>query len=860
LFAFLFLLAANYNFIHQASETLKTTKDNYGQALISQISTAIDQEISLLSNVFPALIDTYFPEGIAEAGVGSNASFDQKAERILLSLKAINNQVDSLIFISDANVRACGEIQTFYGVTSKDVSAHWALSCDTEITLILPMSQTYSQNSKLLSLCYSPVIVLSIPTATSEPIYCILVLKENYFNTFSNNGSDIAIVDKNQHILHNTTAFSEDKVVKILSSNENSIGNITYITNTCLSNQLTLVHAYDTKALKTELNDISGKVLLLDSILIVLSVFLAHIYTKRITLPFRVAVSSISSYPSKTNNVENKIRKLSKMSLREQMYGCFLVLILPAFLVFCLSSFFFYKSITTKNYKNTIHSSFLQTHDEIQQMFDNTSSVAKAITLERNVQDLSLESDTNWRPANFQFFEKRVNIGLYDQSGSARYLSDAYSFSEKQLSKEEMVSVQGWSVCTNSSIDYLQFIIPFRSVADLELRGYLLSKVEPSDLIEVYVNLYESSGEAFLVDSEGTIVSHRQKNIQQSITKEERVAQISDMNDLVFEKQIRDTPFSLVLCGNLTYLHENQRAFILNTLYLCLGVLVIVLLLSSLLAHFLSQYFEKACRSFLEYTPNMSSMFNHEPSLIDEVNQINNAFTEMTVRIERMQKEAIIGAQQKLQLELDARRGELALLQAQINPHFLSNTFENINYFIRNNEPDKAIKTLNTLSDMFSYAVREKRKTVPLADELNYVKRYIEIMQIRFPGTFTLQYDVPEKYLSYNIPCFCLQPIVENAITHGLLPKETGGLLHISCMGTGDRIYLMVKDNGIGIEKAELQRLEKQLQEKTKSSSIGLYNTHYVLHQLFGDPFGLKISSQKNVGTTVIITLPSNTP
>lgn len=858
--AFLFLSVANYNFNTHTMSTLTQAKDNYGRTTIQQTSELIENQFSLLSSVTPSLVNTHFPENVlsqlSKHDHQSEALFLNNARNMLLSLKAVNSQVTDVILFTEEGSRCYGDQQSFYGITAEDVECHWNLNPDSEATLVFPGANTYSNNKELNSLTKNPLVFVPVRKNNEQPVYFGIVLSEFYFSQTCGAYSDFAIISHGSEVIHNNTSFSTEELLSLLNYPEKQDDDTSMLYEAVLSNQLILLHAYDSQSLKTPLTSISTKVFLLDSLLLLISVVIAGTFSKRIIMPFQTAVENISSYPSVSNTPKTDIRRYSRMSIREQIFSYFLMIILPVFLTFSISSIYFYRTFTTDTHRNLIQRSFLQTSNDIQHFFDNTHSTAMAITLENAVQQQSIGTSIGWRPTNMQFFDGRVNIGLYDQDGQAVYLSDVHSFSDEYLQENERPSVQSWTVAWKNETSYIQFIVPYRTPNTLDLIGYLVCRIEQPTLVDIYSNLYHTTGDAFLIDSNDIIVSHKLLSVQNHATKDQQISQVAGSRDLVFTQHITGTPYTFVLCGNTSQLQESQRAFLIDTLYLCLGVLAVSLLLSYVLSNVISKYFVETCRRFYDYVPDISKLTEPKPSLIDEINQINSSFNEMTSRINKLNSEAVKAAKRELQLELDSRQRELALLQAQINPHFLSNTFENINYFIRNDEPGKAIQTLNTLSDMFSYAVREKRRFVPLQHEIDYVKRYVDIMQIRFPNVFSVSYEISEEFLFCQVPCFFLQPIVENAITHALLPKGTGGQLKISCMGTGDRLYLVIKDNGVGIDQDKLRIITERLSTEEESRSIGLYNTHHLLQKSFGDPYGLNISSQKDVGTTVVLTLP----
>ncbi|HRX48220.1 MAG TPA: sensor histidine kinase [Spirochaetota bacterium] len=193
---------------------------------------------------------------------------------------------------------------------------------------------------------------------------------------------------------------------------------------------------------------------------------------------------------------------------------------------------------------------------------------------------------------------------------------------------------------------------------------------------------------------------------------------------------------------------------------------------------------------------------------------------------------------------------ELKALQAQINPHFLFNSINTIVSLIRTS-PEKARDLLVKLGAYFRNSLYHSDEIL-LSDEIQNIKNYLEIEKARFGDKLNVVIDVPEN-LNCMIPPFTLQPLVENALKHGLLPRIEGGTIEIHGEKHTDGIYLTVKDNGIGIEEEKLKTL---LDDAVCSKSVGIKNVNKRLICKYGTGFGLKIQSSPDNGTLISLTIP----
>lgn len=195
---------------------------------------------------------------------------------------------------------------------------------------------------------------------------------------------------------------------------------------------------------------------------------------------------------------------------------------------------------------------------------------------------------------------------------------------------------------------------------------------------------------------------------------------------------------------------------------------------------------------------------------------------------------------------------ELKALQAQINPHFLFNSLTVIASLCRI-DPEKARNLIIHLSNYFRKNLNNNRDLVELDVELNHVKSYIEIEMARFEDKLRIIYDI-EDNLDCLIPPLTLQPIVENAIKHGILPQKEGGTVKITGNKKGDEVDITISDDGVGIEDDKILRILKH--DNKHDDSIGINNVNLRLKGIFGERYGLKIDSELGKGTSVHFKIP----
>lgn len=203
-----------------------------------------------------------------------------------------------------------------------------------------------------------------------------------------------------------------------------------------------------------------------------------------------------------------------------------------------------------------------------------------------------------------------------------------------------------------------------------------------------------------------------------------------------------------------------------------------------------------------------------------------------------------------------AKEAEIKALQAQISPHFLFNSMNIIVSLIRT-DPDQARKLLTSLSYFLRQNVTGTTASqITLAQELSHVKAYLEIIEARFVDRLTIVYDVDDHLLDERIPPFTLQPIVENAIHHGIRDMERNSIIQMTVRDLGREIEIRVKDNGKGMVPERLAILGTRQLESETGTGVGLFNINRRLQMTFGDQAGLVITSKEHEGTAISFRIP----
>lgn len=247
-----------------------------------------------------------------------------------------------------------------------------------------------------------------------------------------------------------------------------------------------------------------------------------------------------------------------------------------------------------------------------------------------------------------------------------------------------------------------------------------------------------------------------------------------------------------------------------------------------------------------------------KPDGSDEIADLGQSFNIMLQQIKVLLEQSI-REQQQLQ------KAELRTLQAQINPHFLYNTLDSIVWMAEAGKSDAVIRLVKALSDFFRLSLNKGRDWVQIRSELAHAQSYLIIQQMRYRDILEYRIEVAEELQAYPILNMTLQPLIENALYHGIKNKRGKGIIAIEGYPDDNFVMLTVSDNGIGIPGERLALLREQIEHPIQSeevdtalSGFGLQNVHQRLQLYFGKEYGIRLDSTEGIGTRVTVYIPKN--
>ncbi|MDL2323621.1 sensor histidine kinase [Ruminococcaceae bacterium OttesenSCG-928-A16] len=454
-----------------------------------------------------------------------------------------------------------------------------------------------------------------------------------------------------------------------------------------------------------------------------------------------------------------------------------------------------------------------------------------------------------------------VTLSLYDMGGKLRFTTNsslAYAtlpvhwgvlHKAAQASGPVQYSVQGFGTTPVYNFYMAQQLASSTGMAT----GFAVVGFPPAAFADI-LGLYNSGNEvAILLNDTGNLVYSRRQNLPEKTLKTVR-NHLAAANATTLQLG-DDEYYPSVLAGSGYYLLLQQPKILAGStiatmrnvsLIMALVSLVLCIVFSVLLSRGLARPISRLSRGMAQVKQGNLNV-HISTSRTDELGQLTQNFNQMTTDLQTHM-------QTILQQQHEVDESQIRLLQAQLNPHFLYNTLDTVKWLAKiNNVPQIATITSN-LAVILRRSI-SGGNFVTLQQELDMIQSYVDIQRIRFSGRFRYVLDLPPALADSVIPKLILQPLVENAIMHGLEGKESG-YIYIYALPDEDDLLISITDDGCGMPPemiAELHQEDSQIVE----GHLGLYNVNHIVRMNYGRQYGLSAHSIAGVGTTITVRLPN---
>ncbi len=363
-------------------------------------------------------------------------------------------------------------------------------------------------------------------------------------------------------------------------------------------------------------------------------------------------------------------------------------------------------------------------------------------------------------------------------------------------------------------------------------------------------------GYCFLMDQAGNIVYHPQQQLLYSGLKSEDTRALVPLEDGAYADNtvihcltsVGDSGWRVV---GVSYVDELVNRSVREMIRLSAWLACLILAAALLTSWILSQLLDRPLRELASAMGKFETDADHFTYCpgggTREVQDLSDSFGHMVLRIQQLMSTV-------RQEEVNLRKTELKALQAQINPHFLYNTLDSIAWMCEQGRGGDAVKMIHALARLFRISISKGHELIPIGKELEHAENYLEIQKYRYKNQFTYTIDVDPGCLGYYCNKITLQPIIENAIMHGLDLLVDEGHIIVRVCQDGEDIVFTVQDDGVGMSAEQAAAiLNEDAQDRI---GIGIKNVNDRIQIYFGRQYGLRITSELDVGTSVELRMP----
>ena len=573
-------------------------------------------------------------------------------------------------------------------------------------------------------------------------------------------------------------------------------------------------------------------------------------------------------------------------SIQSVIFATVAVLVLSAVVIVTGVSMRFTNTSIFENSSQYTQTIIQQMNQNIDSYIDYMENIAYLISSNEDVQDylFSDEIDSEGRYRILKQFETILdsrsdirNVGIISKSG--RMLINNGS---KSVNHDLNINTQEWytqalnspegPTLTSSHVQHIisgerPWVITLsRGIRDRsgsgEKEGVFFIDLNYSAISELCdQNTIGKKGYAFILDESGNIVYHPQQqqlynelqteNIDLIVKSKEDTVRTEKGNrgKLYSISRSNKTGWTVVGCMSVSeLLRKSNQA---QSIYVLISALlmIVALLFSRFLAKSLTYPLQRLRDSMSRVQEGHFDGADVEIDSENEIGSLTKSFNVMTHRIQDLMEQNVKEQEAK-------RKSELKALQSQINPHFLYNTLDSIIWMAEGRKYEEVVLMTASLARLLRQSISNEDEVVPLAREVEYAKGYLTIQKMRYKDKLEFEIDVEPSILNIPLIKLVLQPIIENAIYHGLKYKESKGLLQVKGFMKDGNAVLQVIDNGVGMDEETLSHIYDKHKVNYHSNGVGVYNVQKRLKLYYGENYGITYESEKGVGTTATITIP----
>lgn len=585
---------------------------------------------------------------------------------------------------------------------------------------------------------------------------------------------------------------------------------------------------------------------------------------------------------------------IKRLKLKHQLYVLVLLTIVM-FLLFSLLYYIGFRSIIYDRAENTAQQMIEQVAQNVTTMMSGIENSAKGLSYDKYVQELLVSKDrsqdmelydhvsqvvTTTKASNNNIYSvswigndhRMISDPIRDENAIVMELLERYDFTSDDFRRPMFSSLVNGD---NASMNYFGYMFPIYAINEAGFPKIgcgiiVLNTLELEKLVKIN-NITENSLFAILDQDNNVVVSNRDLNtgdVYENIFWDEEnreavttVAEYSGMESIAQCMFIEENGWKIVSIlpreELISDIHDVLQDGLLLVFISSLGLM--------LFGHFIIKNITDPIHTIVDFLQRTESDTLQRRIEIPQQNEIAIIASNINItldRVEQMTQEIVDHQARLYESKLAERDAELAALQSQINPHFLYNTLNCISSMGLAYDIPEISDISVAMSNVYRYSIKGDMM-VPLNRELQCIKEYMRIMDIRFGGKFETEYRFDDEILELYTLRMILQPIVENAVYHGMELRNRKGKLILEGKVSDEKLILTVTNDGKGMSPEVLATLRKTISDyesaglyNAEKSSIGLGNINKRIKIQFGAQFGLYVESEETVGTKVTLVLP----
>ena len=368
-------------------------------------------------------------------------------------------------------------------------------------------------------------------------------------------------------------------------------------------------------------------------------------------------------------------------------------------------------------------------------------------------------------------------------------------------------------------------------------------------------------GYIFILDEDGNIVYHPQQQQLYNELQTEYIDEVMNCQTDVLNMGDGDsarlytisrsdtTGWTVVSCSYISELLKKSGEAQIIYMLMAVVLVAIALLISSFMAKSITQPILKLQSSMALIQKGDFRAGNVEVESRNEIGSLTETFNVMTLRIQELMEQNINEQKAK-------RKSEMKALQSQINPHFLYNTLDSIIWMAESGKNEEVVLMTASLARLLRQNISNEEEEISIFDEVEYCRNYLTIQKMRYKDKLEFRIDVAPEITSCQIIKLVLQPLIENAIYHGLKYKESKGLLELIGYAAGEDIIFEIRDNGVGMDEETLNHIFERHTVNYRSNGVGVYNVERRIKLTYGQEYGITYKSRSGEGTVARVCIP----